>query len=458
MACVVIGAGIAGLATAHALRARKTEVLVLESEPRAGGKIRSDRHDGFLVESGPQSFLDQEPTLRALVRSLGLASRVVPTSSAARRRQVVWQGRPVPVPTSPLAFLTTSLLRAQDKARLLADLVLPRGNAGEDESVADFARRRFGRAAAERFLYPLVSGLYAGDPAALSVSASLPWLAELEREHRSVILGALRLRAEAGLRAELLSFQGGMEELVRSLASSLGDALRLSAAVSEVEPTWRGFRVTFEQDGHAQSVLADAVVLALPAYAGARLVSSWSPRLADAVGAIPYAKVGLVNAGYEEAAFARAPDAYGFLVPPGERSSLLGAVFSSTVLPGRAPPGTVLISARVGGACRPELVDLPDEALVGRVHAELRSLLPVRRPPCFVRVVRHEHALPQYTLGHRWRVAAVDAAEREHPGLFLTGSAYRGVGVAHCVRDAHAVAERVAVYLGPRTAKARSAA
>jgi oxygen-dependent protoporphyrinogen oxidase len=456
--CVIAGAGISGLALAHELTARGVEALVLEASDRPGGTIGSARHDGFLCERGPAGFLARKPALARLIDDLGLSGRVVEATAAARTRCVVAGGRAVPVPTGPWAFVRSPLLSARGKLRLLGDLFLPRGEAavGVDESVAGFARRRLGAEAADRLFFPLVSGLYAGDAAALSLPASLPVLAALERDHRSLILGAARLAREG--RAPLRTFQNGIVELTDALAARLGARLHCHVAVLAIEPTTAGFLLRVSDRGRSDEIATPAIVLAMPAHAARAPLASLSPRLAEVVAAIPYVPVTLVYLGYPREAWPSPPPAYGFLCPEAERFHVLGAVFSSAVFPHTTRDDAILVSVRVGGTRQADLVALPDQDLVELCHTDLATLFAIRGRPGFAHVVRHAHALPQYTLGHAARVAEIDAAEGTHPGLFVTGNAYRGLGIPDCVDGAAPLADRIARHLAHPSARPNLAA
>lgn len=447
--CVIAGGGISGLAVAHELVKRGIEPLVLEAAPRVGGKIQSERRDGFLLEHGPAGFLDREPALGALVHELGLDARLVRAAPAARRRCVLSGGHLVPVPLSPPAFLASDLLPARAKLRLLGDVLLPRGPIAEggDESVASFARRRLGKVAAERLFYPLVSGLYAGDPEAISLASAFPAIAELELGHRSLLWGAFRSWAAHGGPRRLVSFRRGMVELTDALADRLGDRVRRQVTVDRIEGCGGQWRIAVTDHGRRDQILASAVVLAMPAWGAADVVRGVAPLAANAIAAIPYAPVVLVHAGYPAAAVTWPLDAYGFLVPPGEPSRLLGAVFASSVYADRAPADAILVSARLGGARDPALAAAPDAEIARIADEELRGILHLEGAPRLVHVTRHERALPQYTLGHRHRLAALEAAERINTGLFFAGNAYRGPGVPDCVRNAGLVADRVARYV-----------
>lgn len=448
--CVIAGAGISGLALAWQLRKRGIDSLVLESSARPGGKLRSQRSDGFLCEWGPASFRDQDEQVRRLIGELHLEERLLRAGPASRRRCVVVEGRMLPVPTSRRSFLASPLLPWTAKVRATLDLVLRRGPAGrdEEESLAVMARRRLGRRGAERLLFPLTSGIYAGDLERVSAPSALPWLSALERDRRSLLLGLENVyREEERVGGTLVSFEDGIEEMVVRLAALLGDGVACSSpveAVERAESTWR-----LQVGGAAPRELqARTVVLATPAPSVARVLRDHDADLAATVAGIEYVPLALVQLGYAAAALPRPLDTYGLLVPPGEPADILGAIFPSAFFPRRAPEGHALIMTRMGGSRRGELLEEADERLVARAAAAVAKFIGVQAEPRFARVFRHQQALPQYHLGHRQLVAKVDEAERRHPGLYLTGNAYRGLGVADCIHNAALLAERMARELG----------
>ena len=448
--CVVVGAGISGLSLAHALEKRGIEPLVVESEPRPGGKIRTSIHDGFLCEWGPASALARDPAFTALLDAAALSPRMQWASEAAKRRMVVVNGRPELVPTHPLRFASSPILSPRGKWRALADLVLPRGPSarGEDESIAGFARRRFGTAAATRIFYPLVSGLYAGDADALSLSSSFPWLAELEREHRSILLGAARSLGSSA-RPRLFSFHHGLQEMTDTLAATLGARLTTSTTVVELRHR-NGFELVLSRNGDQSELSAPLVALAVPAYEAATIAKRLAPRAAAAAAEIPYAPVTLVYCGYRNEDLPTPLASHGFLVPRdcnlNPQPGLLGAVYCSAVFSGRSPDGFSLVSARLGGMGNAKIAALPDADLRVLVADEFTRLLGATAAPSFTKIIRHTRALPQYTLGHRQRVAVMDATEAAIPGLFFTGNAFRGLGIPDCVRNADVVANRIAAF------------
>jgi oxygen-dependent protoporphyrinogen oxidase len=438
---VVAGAGISGLSLAFELERLGLRVLVLESERRAGGKIETDRRDGYICERGPASYLDRQNSIMPLARRLGIESRVLPACAAGERRLVVADGRLHDTPLDASTLFRSRLLPLSAKLRMLVDLVLPRGPSarGQEESVTAFASRRLGVLAGERLLQPLVSGLYAGDPDVVSMPAAFPLMAALEREHRSLILGLRADRKEqrakhAGSDApRLSSFVTGLDELTTSLASRLGDRLRLGVRIVAAERAASGFRLAVEENGRSSTLDADSLVLAIPAHQASSVVRPLDSDLCEILARIPYVPVALVHLGYFASALPRPVEAYGFFVPASERLKIVGAIFASAVFPGRAPARFSLFSVRTGGARRPEMASLPDEELTALAHADLRGLLGLTAAPAFAHIARHERGLPQYTLGHMDRVAALEAGEQRYPGLYFHGNAYHNAGVPELV-------------------------
>ena len=447
----VVGGGVAGLAAAHRLVERGCEVVLLEATSRLGGTIATEHAGGFVVEGGPDAFITEKPWGLALCERLGVAGDLVGTRVGDRRTYVASRGRihPLPegflllAPTDLGALVASPLFSWTGKLRMALDLVLPRRRAETDESLAAFVRRRLGREALERAADPLVGGIYTADPERLSLAATMPRFHEIERRHRSVILGlraAARAAPAAGARYGLfVTHRDGMGALVEAIARRLPEgAVRRGTPVTGLAREGGRWRVA--AGGEPLSV--DAVVLAVPAHEAARLLAPLDAGLAGALGGIEYASSATVTLGYR-AADLPALRGFGFVVPAVEGRSLLACTFASRKFPHRAPEGHELLRAFVGGARRPELAGLPEQVLIGLVRGELRTLLGITAEPVLVRVHRHPRAMPQYTVGHLERVAAIEARAAALPGLALAGAAYRGVGLPDCVHGGEAAADAV---------------
>ncbi len=438
----VVGAGIAGLTIAFRLHAAH-DVTVLESEPLAGGKIRSQSIDGYLFEWGPTGFLSRAAELLALARDAGLADEVTEASPAAAKRFIYWNGALHELPTKPPRILAMDLLSPWGKLRALGDLFArPPASAAThdealDESVFAFARRHFGREVAERIVAPALLGVSAGDAASTSVSAMFPRLRELERAHGSVIRGMIGSRATPG---RLSAFgAAGMQRLTDRLAELLGARVRFTSPVQRLEPLGNGWRV--HAGGDALDV--DAVIVTAPADAAAAMLADCDASLADELRAIPYAPMRVAGIGFRAADVAVPLDGFGFLAARGTGVRILGALYTSTIAVGQAPPGTAYLRTFLGGTTDPTAVELDTDAARAIVLADLATTLGIRAAPLAYHEIVWPRAIPQYRLDHPARLARIDARVALHPGLQLGGNAYRGLGVGDTVNDAVAIAGRV---------------
>jgi oxygen-dependent protoporphyrinogen oxidase len=348
-------------------------------------------------------------------------------------------------PTALWPVATSPLFSLPGKVRMALDLVLPRRHDDADESLAAFVRRRLGHEALERVADPLAGGIYTADPERLSLAATMPRFLELERGHRSVILGLRATtsvhRGDAGARYGMfVAPADGMGALVDAIARRLPEGVvRLGIAADAIVRDAERWRVV----ARGQSLDADAVVVATPAFAAARLLEPLDATLAGALDAIEYASSATVTLGFHGEGVADKLAGFGFVVPFAERRPLLACTFASRKYAGRAPDGYELIRAFVGGARRPDLVELDDEQLVRTVRDQLRALLGIAAEPVLVRVARYRRGMPQYAVGHLDRVAAIEARAATAPGLVVAGAAYRGVGIPDCVRSGEAAADQL---------------
>jgi protoporphyrinogen/coproporphyrinogen III oxidase len=448
---VVVGGGIAGLSVAWELLTRPgilppdATIEVLEASERPGGNIRSERHDGFLCEWGPNGFLDDAPATIDACTRVGLAPRLVRASLAAERRFIVRGGKLRELPGGPVGFFTSNLLSIPGRLRVLGEPFIGPRRSEEDESVLDFARRRIGREAAYVLVDALVTGIWAGDGEKLSLRSTLTKLYDLEREHGGLVRGMLARRGKgggpAGPRGRLTSFPDGLAELPAALASALGARVRTGVRATALERLPQGgYRVHVE--GGA-AVEADRVVVASPCWHAGPLLGSLDAELGRLVGGIPSVPVAVLHLGFAQEDAAGLAG-FGFLIPRGESKSLLGVLLPSNIFPGRAPEGRLLATAMLGGARDPGAIDRSDAALIDEATGALAALAGVRKPPTFSLLIRHTRAIPQYVLGHAARLAAIEARRRTLPGLHLAGNSYRGVAINACLLDAPKVAAELA--------------
>lgn len=450
----IVGGGISGLAVAEAVERKSAEsgapakAIVLEADAFAGGKIRSAKQDGFVVDLGPHGFLDKEPLMFALIDRLGLRGDLIGANQAAARRYIVRHGRLCEVPGSPPKFLASDVLSWPAKLRVLVE-PFARGRPEGDESVWAFAARRIGKQAADVLVDAMVTGIYGGDPKALSLKSAFPRMAEIEDQYGSLLKAQLsiakskkQLPAQAGQPTGTMhSFTNGLGTLTTALAAR--HTVTTGFAAQSIERSDR-----FTVRGTGDPIDADAVVLAVPADVTASLLGPHLPAIADTASKVPYAPMAVVVHGFAAEA---APDldGFGFLAPHLEARRVLGSIWASSVFPAHVPKGTIMFRTMIGGARNAALAEQGDDALVAYAREELSALCglaPIAKP-IVERVIRWPRAIPQYVVGHQARVDAIDAVEVELPGLFVTGNAYRGVAMLTCVADAERVADRVVAQL-----------
>jgi len=451
---VVIGGGISGLSIAWRLQGSGYSVVLIDAAQRAGGTIGSSRHDSCLIETGPNGTLETTPLVSELLGEVGIAAERIYANPLAGNRYILREGRTIPLPLSPAALLATRLFSWRAKLALAREAFVPRAAAEADESVAQFVGRRLGKEVLDYAINPFVAGVYAGDPALLSVRAAFPRLHELEQRYGSLIRGqifgarARRRRLEPSRQAaSMLSFRDGMQTLTDAIARRLQRVELNTAATAVARDAGGAWRVTAAAPSGEIELHARAVVTATPAHAAARLVRPLAPAAADALDAIPYPPVAAVVAAYDRTAIRHALDGFGILVPAREKRRILGAIFSSTLFENRAPQGMALLSSFVGGMRQPELALSEEQAIADLVQEELAGILGAPPRARWVRVTRWARAIPQYTLGHLERIARLEAAERALPGLYFCANYRGGISVADCIKSGYAMAQRVAAAL-----------
>jgi oxygen-dependent protoporphyrinogen oxidase len=446
---VIVGGGISGLSLAYLLQRQRPslDLVVLEAGKRLGGKIWTDRADGFLCEGGVNGFLNNKPRTLELASDLSLTP--LRSNDAARKRFIFSRGKLHSLPESPVSFFTSNLLSLWGRLRIIYEIAAPRGKK-EDESLAEFGRRRLGREAFEKLIDPMASGIYAGDPEALSLKSCFPRINQLETEYGSLIRALLKLQMKAkkegkkgpgpGPGGVLTSFYDGMETFITALKNSLGGRVRPGSRVTSVDKSSNGYSVKIEDGSTLES---DIVVLASPAHATAGILRDFDRPLSKTLSEIPYPPVSVVCVGYRKDRIGRSLDGFGFLIPFREGRKILGTLWDSSIFPNRAPEGSVLLRTMVGGARAADLAVQDQNRVIAMVTAELADIMGIRAEPDFSRVYVHERAIPQYTIGHRERLRRIDDSLTGHKGLYLAGNSYRGISVNDCIENSYKLATEI---------------
>jgi oxygen-dependent protoporphyrinogen oxidase len=432
----VIGGGLTGLTTAWQLRRAGVPAMVFEAGVAPGGVIGSGREGGWLVEAGPNTLFENTPDISAFLTDLGLRERRLVANPAAAKRYVVQHGAPIALPDSALQFITTPLLSIRAKLYVLGEPFRGRPPADREESVAEFVTRRLGAEFLDYIVNPFVAGVFAGDPAALSVKHAFPKLFALEHDHGSLVRGSLARRNATGApKGSMISFPDGLAEIPRALARALGSDLRLGHAVTHVRHAGSTWRVGFVTGGGRREEEFSAVVCALPPnlLGELRFEGVPAPGALAQLRQVTSPAVASVFLGFRREDVAHPLDGFGLLTPAVERRRILGTLFSSTLFPGRAPAGHVALTTFVGGTRQPELAGDSDRELLDTVRSELAALLGVHGEPVFTRIQRWPHAIPQYTVGFQQFKDACAAAEAGTPGLFIGGTSRDGVSLSQCI-------------------------
>jgi len=466
----VVGGGLSGLSAAHRLielsksMESQLDLTLFEAASRTGGMIATKRIGEYLVELGADSFITNKPAGVALCKRLGIEEELIPTIDRWRKSLVLKGGKPVEVPEgfmllSPAKIwpiLKSPIFSWGSKLRMGWERFIPAKKlVGDDESLASFVTRRFGKELLDRLVQPLVGGIYTSDPEKLSLRATLPRFLDQEQQYGSLIKASRKQskkqskaeNAASGARYGLFTApKDGIQSILDRLRENVQAAatIRSGCPIESVQKTDNGWSV-MTVSGETEQF--DAVILALPTHHAARLVGEVSPELADDLNSIEYASSAIVVSGHNLSDIKHPLDAFGLVIPEIEQRDIIAVSFSSRKFPGRAPEGKVILRTFVGGAMHPEKMKLTDEEMKYSVRQELNSMLGVSGEPDFEEVVRYENSMPQYHIGHLERVTSIEKHVSKLDGLELAGNAYRGVGIPDSIASGEAAAERVLSWL-----------
>jgi oxygen-dependent protoporphyrinogen oxidase len=450
----IIGGGISGLTAAFTLeehrRAGAVEYTLYESSPRLGGILRTESVQNCIVEAGPDSFITEKPWAADLCRTLGLGDQLIGSNDADRKTYILVRSQLIPLPDGLMFMVPTKILPTglsplfswTTKLRMARELLHPPHAAEADESVASLVERHYGSEMVDRLADPLLSAIYGGEAAALSVRAVLPRFPEMERTHGSLGRAMLSARNKSGKTAAPLftSLKNGMQQLVAALVLKLDPAsLRTSALVHSIQPDAAGWNVSAGSiSGHF-----NAVILAVPAPAAAKLLTLHAPELSAELAAITYTSSITVGLGYDRDVRQSLPPGFGFLIPRTEGKRLLAATFVHNKFSHRAPQDRALLRCFFAGSNAENIWRFSDEAIIAAVRNELQQILGLRAVPLFARVYKWNSAMANYGVGHLERLARIERLRRQLPGLALAGNAYRGIGIPDCVRSGQNAAKQI---------------
>ena len=450
----ILGGGISGVTAAWQLAQRERiqgdiDITLFEATSRLGGIVETTLRDGFTVECGPDGWITEKPWARELARELGLHGKLIPSLDAGRVTYILSCGKLLPIPDgmrmmvpTDLAALEASPLFSEEAKRAYAAeparaAELKQSAPDHDESIADFVRRHFGDEVLTKVAAPLLSGVFGGDVAKLSVRAVMPAFVRMEREHGALILAlqAATVSATCDEKPTLFtSLTAGTAAFIDRMKSELPPgSVRLDSPVTSLTRDASHWLV----QANDETFPFDDVMIALPAHIARQLVAPLSPRLAELL------TMDASSAVIAAFAFTHPfdlPRGFGFLVPAGEESSLLAATFVDQKFPDRVPEDGRLLRAFFGGEQAPTIAAKSDDEIAALALAELTKILGPLPIPAFQIVRRWPNSLPQYEVGHLDRVAEIDTLVRQQPNLWLLGNAYRGVGLPDLIRNSRAAA------------------
>lgn len=436
----IIGGGISGLTAAFLLKNKGFNVALFEKSGRVGGNIETVEIDGYKIEYAPNSLL-KSPRLVDLIKALNLESEVTAANAVNKKRYVLRNGKLKSLPMSIAKMAASDYFSLKARLRLLKEPFV-RTKSPENESVAAFFERRLGREIVERAADPFIAGIYAGNPENLSVRAAFPRLYELEKTLGSLLIGSIFSKSEQTDKdfPRTFSFVNGVQTLTDKLAENLGESVKTSTTVQQIEKLADGkWRVQTDSN----EKFFDDLIISTPAESAARLIENLDMNLSAQLRQIYYPPVAMVFFGVKKESLAQNLDGFGFLVPSAERRRILGTIWNSAVFENRAPEGWHLLTTFVGGARNAELFERSDEELFEIVFDELKSILGLRVKPDFTHIKRWRKAIPQYLLGYEKTEKSIEEFERECQGIHFCSNFYKGISVGDCVKNAYALAEKI---------------
>ncbi|MEX1136656.1 MAG: protoporphyrinogen oxidase [Balneolales bacterium] len=451
MTVAIIGAGITGLTLALELKKKGLGIRVYESSPEVGGVMKTLQKDGWLAEGGPNSIFETSTRIKNLIDDCNLRDQVLYTSPKAEKRYVVKNGAPAAVPGSPIQFIKSNLLSNKSKLLILKEPFVKPKPDDEEESLADFVRRRLGEEVLDYFVYPFVGGIYSGDPEKLSVKYAFKRFYTLEKKYGSIILGqfkAAKERKEHEIprnKAKSFSFKAGLQTLPKAIHQRLGGDVKTNTQVIAINHNNNSYQVDTECDGEITRHTYDAVVYCGAAHSLDKIdIKSSGPTDVSELTKIPYPSVSSIALGFRKDQIDHPLDGFGILLPKKEDYKILGTQFNSTVFPGRTPDKDhVLLTTFVGGARFQEATTMDDKELLNIIMNDLDGLLGVKGSPVFVKHTRWPKAIPQYEIGYGTFLSIMDSVEKENPGLYLAGNYRSGIAVGDCISNSVELAERI---------------
>ncbi|MGV7220715.1 MAG: protoporphyrinogen oxidase [Nitrospinales bacterium] len=465
---IIIGGGIAGLAAAYRIQEELSansiplQCTVLEGGPKFGGKIATERKDGFILERGPDSFISQKPWALQLCKKIGLSDQLVGTNPKYSKTFVYLgkklvqmpDGLSLMVPTKFLPFALSPLFSIPGKIRMGMDLIIPAKKNDKDESLASFIRRRLGQEALEKMAEPMLAGIYASNPETMSIKSTFPMFFQTEQKYRSLILGMLARKAQTiktpsknkpSSFSLFMTLKNGLGEMVDGIIDKCPDiSFRTDTKVNGISKEGNVWQIKINDE---ETLEADAVIIASPANIAANLLESSSEKISELLRKIKYVSTAAVTVAYKKEGFSHDLNGFGFVVPKAEKRKIMACTWTSSKFPERVPEGHVLIRCFIGGALCEDLAEQTDQELEDMVKNELKEMMGITETPLFCRVFKNQKANVQYQVNHGELIEQVNEQLTSLPGMYLSGSAYTGIGIPDCILNGTKAAESAIQFL-----------
>ncbi len=448
---LIIGAGISGLVSAHFLKKSGADVQIIEKNSRAGGSIKSEQKDGFLVDHGPNSALETTPLLKEIFDDTGIIDEMVYANDSAKNRYILKNGTLQALPMSPVKFMKTGLFSFPAKMRLFKEPFI-KPYAGDDESLADFVKRRLGKEFLFYAIDPFVAGIFAGTPENLSTKSAFPKLYQLEQDYGSLIRGSFlgarkrkKSKEKSKQSAKMFSFVSGMETIIKALSDEFSGVMHLNISIKSIEKKSGKWQIKVDKNGKEKIFEASSVLFTIPAHAWKNI--PFGGELQAQFDKLYYPPVAMVFYGYRNNPSQVPLDGFGYLIPRVEEKNILGTIWSSVIFPGRAPDGGAAFTTFVGGSRQPENALLPEDEIDKMVREDFKSIMGIEAEPSVKVIHKWDKAIPQYKVNHYKIIEEIEKFEEKNPGIFIAGNFRGGISVADCVKQSKENEEKIGNFL-----------
>ena len=446
----VLGGGISGLSTAYWLIKEGYNVTVYEAKRFPGGAMITEKVDDYLIDYGPNSGLETTPIIAKLVEEIGLKNEMIYASESSNTRYILRDNKLQPLPTGAKAFFKTKLFSAKAKLRILKEPFVGRSGDGYFQSIAEFVERRLGKEFLDYAIDPFVSGVFAGDPAKLSVASAFPKLYRLEEVYggliKGMILGARERKKrneESKQSAKMFSFLNGMQTFPVAIMEKIKENVRLKCIIEKIEKTDKEFKIYYSEQDFKFEAGADIIFSTMPAYRTSEIFPSLDVQTQKTLNNIYYPPVMVLYLGYKKENIGQPLDGFGFLIPSKEKKSFLGAIWSSTIFPNRASDNKAAFTLFIGGSRSPNLLNENHEELIKKVISEFSDIMKIKGEPDFRKSAFWEKAIPQYNLGYIQTETILNDFEKANKGIFLGGNYLGGISVGDCIKNSEINLQRI---------------